>query len=226
MQKQRSQLSIFIKRFCVLAALPMLMGTVASLAAETPKRILFFGDSLTAGYGVDPDLAYPALIQKIINTDGLNAKVVVGAVSGDTSAGGMRRIDWMLRQPVDIFILALGANDGLRGVATTATLSNLQAIIDQVQAKYPDAAVIIAGMRLPPSLGQKYTDAFAALYPQLAKQNQVALIPFLLEGVGGIVELNLPDRIHPNSAGHEILADTVWLSLQPILRQSQANPSD
>jgi len=194
-----------------------------SLAAEASKRVLFFGDSLTAGYGIDPDLAYPALIQEKIDAANYNAQVVVGAVSGDTSAGGLRRIDWMLRKPVDIFVLALGANDGLRGVDTKATESNLQKTIDKVRAKYPDAAIIIAGMRLPPSLGQQYTKAFAAIYPRLAEQNKAELIPFLLEGVGGMIEFNLADRIHPNPAGHKILAENVWDSLQPLLRLHSDN---
>lgn len=180
-------------------------------------NILFFGDSLTAGYGLDPSQAYPALIQEKIDAEGLSAKVQVGAVSGDTSAGGLRRIDWMLRQPVDLFVLALGANDGLRGVDLEDTKRNLQAILDRVAEKYPKAKLVVAGMRLPPSLGAEYADQFALLYPELADANQAALIPFLLEGVGGVVELNFPDRIHPNAKGHQKLAETVWAVLKPIL---------
>lgn len=214
---QRFQLVVFFKRFGTIIALLGLAGFTAPLSAENEQRILFFGDSLTAGLGIDPDLAYPALVQEKIDAAGLNAKVVVGAVSGDTSAGGLRRIDWMLRQPIDIFVLALGANDGLRGVDTAVTESNLQAIIDKVQARYPEAEIIIAGMRLPPSLGKDYTEAFAALYPRLAAHNEATLIPFLLEGVGGRMELNLPDRIHPNPAGHKILAENVWSVLKSLL---------
>lgn len=215
MSQLRPQFSRFFNRFATIAGLLILIGSSNSLASDTPQRILFFGDSLTAGYGIAPEQAYPALIQEKIDQLGLNAQVVVGAVSGDTSAGGLRRIDWMLRQPVDIFILALGANDGLRGVDTTATETNLQAIMDKVWAKYPEAKIILAGMRLPPSLGQAYTEKFAAIYPSLAQQNQAELIPFLLEGVGGVVELNLADRIHQNSAGHQVVAETVWQHLKP-----------
>lgn len=199
-----------------------LMVALLQLAAgaahpQEPTRILFFGDSLTAGYGLDPGRAYPALIRKKIEARELPAQVTVGAVSGDTSAGGLRRIDWMLRQPVDLFVLALGANDGLRGVDPVDTKKNLQAIIDKVRARYPDAAIVIAGMRLPPSLGQTHSENFAALYPELAEANEATLIPFLLEGVGGRLEFNLADRIHPNAAGHAILAETVWRHLEPLL---------
>jgi acyl-CoA thioesterase-1 len=217
MQMQRPQIALFFKRLCVFGALLLLMGMAGSLTADAPKRILFFGDSLTAGYGIDPDLAYPALIQSKIDASELHAQVVVGAVSGDTSAGGLRRIDWMLRQPVDIFVLALGANDGLRGVDPTATEKNLQAIIDQVRAKYPQAQIVIAGMRLPPSMGKEYAMAFEAIFPRLADGNHTDLVPFLLQGVGGIIELNLTDRIHPNPAGHKIVAENVWQQLEPLL---------
>jgi len=185
-------------------------------------RILFFGDSLTAGYGLDPGQAYPALIQEKIDAAGLPAEVRVGAVSGDTSAGGLRRIDWMLRRPVDLFILALGANDGLRGVSISDTEKNLQGIIDRVRARYPEARIVIAGMRLPPSMGAEYTEAFAALFPRLAAANEAALIPFLLEGVGGVKELNLPDRIHPNAKGHEKLTENVWAILEPLLEDNDS----
>ncbi|CAA6696888.1 MULTISPECIES: arylesterase [unclassified Lentimonas] len=204
-----------LARLCGL--LVVLLNLPTAHAEESPTQILFFGDSLTAGYGIDPELAYPALIQKKIDAAGIAAEVTVGAVSGDTSAGGLRRIDWMLRKPVDIFVLALGANDGLRGTNTEATAKNLQAIIDKVKARAPQATIVVAGMRLPPSLGTDYTDAFAAIYPALAEANDAALIPFLLEGVGGEIELNLADRIHPNAAGHEIVSETVWRVLSPIL---------
>jgi acyl-CoA thioesterase-1 len=191
-------------------------------ASASPERVLFFGDSLTAGYGLDPALAYPALIQGKIDAAGLEATVVVGAVSGDTSAGGLRRIDWMLRQPVDVFVLALGANDGLRGVDPSVTEENLQGILDRVVSKYPEVRLVIAGMRLPPSMGLSHVEEFEAVYPRLAAKNDAALIPDLLRGVGGVVEFNLPDRIHPNAKGQRVLADTVWSVLQPILDSSGA----
>lgn len=192
-------------------------GQLNAQARPEPIRVLFFGDSLTAGYGLDPGQAYPALVQEKIDGAGLRARVQVGAVSGDTSAGGLRRIDWMLRQPVDVFVLALGANDGLRGVDPAATGENLAKILERVQAKYPDAALVVAGMRLPPSLGESHVEAFEAIYPDLAKTHDATLIPDLLKGVGGVVALNLPDRIHPNAKGHKILADTVWAGIEPIL---------
>lgn len=198
-----------------LFAASLFLATQSAALAE--PRILFFGDSLTAGYGLDPSQAYPALIQERLDEVVPGAKVVVGAVSGDTSAGGLRRINWMLRQPVDVFVLALGANDGLRGSELSTVYSNLGAIIDRVRSKYPDANIVVAGMRLPPSLGQDYTDRFAELYPKLAEEKDAHLIPFLLEGVGGVVELNLPDRIHPNAEGQAVLADNVWAILEPIL---------
>lgn len=213
-----SQFCYFFKLYRTLA-LGLLLISVLPLSGQPSdaQRILFFGDSLTAGYGIDPARAYPALIQQQLEAAGSHAEVVVGAVSGDTSAGGLRRINWMLRQPVDIFVLALGANDGLRGIDPANTEQNLQAIIDRVQAKYPEADIVIAGMRMPPSLGKDYTKAFAAIFPKLAEVNDVALIPFLLEGVGGSVDLNLADRIHPNPAGHQILAATVWAALQSLV---------
>mgnify|MGYP001062685772 CR=1 FL=1 len=204
-----------LARLCGL--LVVFLNLPTAHAEESPTQILFFGDSLTAGYGIDPDLAYPALIRKKIDAAGIDAEVTIGAVSGDTSAGGLRRIDWMLRKPVDIFVLALGANDGLRGTGTETTAKNLQAIIDKVKARNPEATIVIAGMRLPPSLGKDYTDAFAAIYPALAAANNAVLIPFLLEGVGGHIEFNLADRIHPNAQGHEIVSETVWRVLRPTL---------
>lgn len=209
--------------FC-FGVLGALSASAQTMPASEPTRILFFGDSLTAGHGIDPSLAYPAHIQSKIDGTGINAKVNVGAVSGDTSAGGLRRVDWMLRQPVDIFVLALGANDGLRGVDPASTKDNLQKILDRVKAKYPEARLVIAGMRLPPSMGAEYTDAFAKIYPQLAKLNEAALVPFLLEDVGGVVELNLPDRIHPNAKGHAVVAENVWSVLGPLLEPAETAP--
>ena len=204
-----------LAQFCCLLSACFTLPTAN--AEEPATQILFFGDSLTAGYGIAPELAYPALIQKKIDAAGIAAEVTVGAVSGDTSAGGLRRIGWMLRKPVDIFVLALGANDGLRGTDTKASAKNLQATIDKVKARYPEVTIVIAGMRLPPSLGKDYTDAFAAIYPALAEANDATLIPFLLEGVGGRIDLNLADRIHPNAQGHAILSETVWQVLRPTL---------
>jgi len=187
------------------------------LSAQEPKVILFLGNSLSAGFGVDPSQAFPALIQKKIEEKKLNYKVINAGLSGETSAGGLRRIDWLLKQKVDVLVLELGGNDGLRGISTQTMQSNLQAIIDRAKAKYPDIKIVIAGMQAPPNLGAEYTSAFKAVFPELAKKNRAALIPFLLEGVGGNPKLNLPDGIHPTAEGHKIIAETVWKTLEPIL---------
>lgn len=185
---------------------------------QEPKTVLFFGDSLTAGYGIDPGQAYPALIEHKLVGENLPWKVSVGAVSGDTSAGGLRRIAWALRQSVDIFVLALGSNDGLRGIPLESTEANLQAIIDKVKAKNPGAQIVIAGMLMPPNLGPEYTRQFEQLYPRLAKTNNAVLIPFLLKDVAGHPALNLPDGIHPTPEGHAIMAETVWEKIGPLVK--------
>lgn len=191
-------------------------------AQDQPRRILFFGDSITAGYGIAEDQAYPALIQQKIDSLNWNYNVINGGLSGETSAGGLRRIDWMLRQPVSVFVLELGGNDGLRGIDLDVTKKNLQKIIDKVEAQYPDAAIVLAGMQVPPNLGQQYTQKFKEMYPELAKANDAALIPFLLKGVGGDPALNQPDGIHPTARGHKIVAQNVWKVLKPILQKQRA----
>ncbi len=187
-------------------------------SAET-RTLVFFGDSLTAGYGLaDPAAeAYPALIQEKISAAKLEWRVVNAGLSGETTAGGVRRIDWILRQPVDLFVLALGANDGLRGTDPAATRANLQQIIDRVRAKYPKAKLVLAGMQMPPTLGADFSRTFGKIYPELAAKNDATLIPFLLEGVGGRPDVNQADAIHPTAAGATIVAETVWKTLQPLL---------
>lgn len=186
-------------------------------AATEQKNILFFGTSLTAGYGLDPTEAYPALIQNRIDSLQLPYKVINGGLSGETSAGGKGRIDWLLKQRVDIFVLELGANDGLRGLPVSQTVKNLQAIIDRVKAKYPDAKMVLAGMQVPPNMGAKYAADFKNMFPDLAKKNQMALIPFLLDKVGGVPKLNQDDGIHPTAEGDKILAENVWVVLKDLL---------
>ncbi|PWJ58835.1 acyl-CoA thioesterase-1 [Dyadobacter jejuensis] len=182
------------------------------------KNIVFFGNSLTAGYGLDDSsLAFAGLIQKRLDSLGYAYRVINAGVSGETTAGGNSRIDWLLKQPVDIFVLELGGNDGLRGISLADTRSNLQQILDKVKAKYPEAELVLAGMQIPPNIGLAYTKEFKQLYIELAKENDIAFIPFLLEGVGGEPSLNLPDGIHPNEEGHRIVANTVWATLQPLL---------
>ena len=193
--------------------------TKDSIVATTEvKTIIFFGNSLTAGYGVDPTQAFPALIQQKIDSLRLPYKVVNAGVSGETSAGGNARIDWILKQPLDIFVLELGANDGLRGIPLSETKKNLQSIIDKVRAKNPAATIIIAGMLMPPNMGEQYTTQFRTIYPDLAKENKLSLIPFLLKGVGGESQLNQQDGIHPTAEGHKIVAGNVWEILQGTLR--------
>ena len=193
-------------------------GAIGVGAAEL-KTILFFGDSLTAGLGLeDPSTqAFPALIQKKLDAAGLPWRAVNAGLSGETSAGGLCWVDWILRQHVEVFVLELGGNDGLRGLPPETTRANLQAIIDRVRAKYPAAKIVLAGIAAPPNMGADFTRAFAAIFPELAEKNDVSLIPFLLEGVGGRPELNQPDGIHPNVQGHAIVAETVWKVLKPLL---------
>jgi acyl-CoA thioesterase-1 len=179
--------------------------------------ILFLGDSLTAGLGVQESQAYPALIQEKIRASHLPFDVINAGLSGETSAGGLSRLDWILQKPIDVLVLALGANDGLRGLPVVQTEKNLQAIIDKVIAKIPHVKIVIAGMRMPPNLGEDYAAKFAAVFPELAARNHAALIPFLLDGVGGHVDLNQPDHIHPTAAGHKIVAENVWKILKPLL---------
>jgi acyl-CoA thioesterase-1 len=188
-----------------------------SRSTDSVKTIVFFGNSLTAGYGLDPSQAFPALIQQKIDSQNLSYKVVNAGVSGETSSGGNSRIDWILEQRLDVFVLELGANDGLRGIPVSETKTNLQSIIDKVKARYPEAEIIIAGMQMPPNLGQQYTAEFRDIFPELAKKNNCRLIPFILEGVGGEAKFNQQDGIHPTEEGHQIVAENVWEELRPIL---------
>jgi acyl-CoA thioesterase I len=187
-------------------------------AAPTPRVVLFLGDSITAGYGLDSFEAYPEIIQKKIDTKGWNFKVVNAGQSGDTSAGGLSRLDWVLKNKVDVLVLELGGNDGLRGLPVAEMKKNLQAIIDRTKQRYPGVKIVVAGMKLPPNMGRDYGRQFEAVFPDLAKRNNAPLVPFVLEGVGGTRELNLADGIHPTAKGHEIVANNVWKVLEPVLR--------
>jgi len=187
-------------------------------AVEVKKKmIVFFGNSLTAGYGLSPSQAFPAVIQKKIDSLGLPYQVINAGVSGETSSGGKTRIDWILKQPVDIFVLELGANDGLRGIPLSATRKNLQDIVDKVIAKNPNTKLLFAGMQIPPNMGQTYTTEFRNIYTELAEKNKMILVPFLLEGVGGEPKFNQEDGIHPTAEGHRIVAENLWRSLQKML---------
>lgn len=185
--------------------------------AQESKTILIFGDSITAGYSLEMEQAFPALLQQKIDSLDLNYKVVNAGLSGETSAGGLRRVDWILRQNVDIFVLELGGNDGLRGIDPQNTKENLQGIIDKVDQKYPNAEIILTGMEAPPNLGDIYTTEFREVYRKLAESNDVIFMPFILEDVAGDPDLNLPDGIHPTSEGHKVIADNLWDVLEPLL---------
>lgn len=183
------------------------------------KTVVFLGDSLTAGLGVQQTEAFPALIAEKIRAAGLPFEVQNAGLSGDTSAGALRRTDWLLQRSIDVLVIALGGNDGLRGQPIKSLKDNLQAIIDKAKAKNPTVKIVIAGMQIPPNLGSEYAASFQGVYAELARENKAALIPFLLEGVGGQRELNQPDLIHPTAAGHRVMADLVWRTLEPILRE-------
>jgi acyl-CoA thioesterase-1 len=185
--------------------------------SSTTKTIMFFGDSLTAGYGLSPEEAFPNLLEKKLKENGKDCKVINAGLSGETTAGGLSRIDWVLRQPIDVFVLELGGNDGLRGLPLEQTKSNLQAIIDKVKAKNPNVKIVVAGMMVPPNMGDDYSTAFRKVFPEIAKKNNATLIPFLLEGVAGNEKLNLPDGIHPNPEGHKIVANNLLKVIGPLL---------
>ena len=181
------------------------------------KRIIFFGNSLTAGYGLSDQEAFTTQIQLIMDSLDLPYQAINAGLSGETTAGGERRIDWVLKQQMDIFFLELGGNDMLRGTDVQTTENNLRSIITKVRIKHPNIPIILAGMMAPPNLGKEYTDAFASIYPTLSKEFNLTLIPFFLEGVAGIDSLNQSDGIHPTAQGQKIVAQTVWQALYPLL---------
>ena len=177
----------------------------------TPKKtILFFGNSLTAGYGIDPEESFAGRTQSRLDSLKKEYRVINGGLSGETTAGGLSRLDWFLEEEPYLFVLELGGNDGLRGIALTETKKNLLAIVDKVRTKYPNTKIILAGMQIPPNMGQEYTEEFKAIYPAVAKEKNIELIPFLLEGVAGDPDLNLPDGIHPTAEGHRLVMETLW----------------
>lgn len=200
--------------------------------AETPTpvdtaaapTILMLGTSLTAGLGLQPEDAYPALIQERIDSAGLRFRVVNAGVSGETSAGALRRLDWLIRQEFDVLLLETGANDMLRGMDLDTTRANLQAMVERVRSERPHTEIVLAGMLAPPNLGSAYADRFARLYMGLAEENDLVLIPFLLDGVGGEPEMNQSDGIHPNEDGAARVAANVWEILEPVLRERAASP--
>ncbi len=218
----------FFLFFCVIACRDTSQKTTEvsdSIQSEEPavvnesaeKVILFFGDSLTAGYGLELEEAFPALIQNRLDSLDLKYTVINSGLSGETTSGGRNRLDWVLNQDVDVFVLELGANDGLRGIPLAETRKNLQAMVDLVKAKNSQTEIILAGMQIPPNMGPAYTSEFRKIFPELAEKNKIALIPFLLEDVAGIPELNLEDGIHPNTEGHQIVTENIWSVLRTVV---------
>jgi acyl-CoA thioesterase-1 len=197
--------------------LVMLVGTVAGAADSKRSTIVIVGDSIAAGHGVDPAEAFPGLLQERINEKKLAYEVVNAGVSGDTTASGVRRMPWLLRRQMDVLVLELGGNDGLRGITPKETRANLAKIIDLAREKNPGVQIIVAGMQMPQNMGEDYQREYREVFPAVAREKQAKLIPFLLEGVGGKADLNLPDRIHPNPQGHKVVADTVWKVLEPLV---------
>lgn len=190
----------------------------ASTDAASRRTIMFMGTSLTAGYGLeDPDSAYPSLLQRRIDSLGLSYDVVNAGVSGETSAGALRRLAWTMKRRVDVFVLETGANDGLRGLSVDSLRANVQAIIDSVRRSQPGAHIVLVGMEAPPNLGARYAARFREVYPELARKNHLALVPFLLAGVAGVDSLNQGDGIHPNVVGERLVADNVWRVLARLL---------
>lgn len=205
------------KKVVKVAVLCWLLIAFNTLWVFGQKNILMFGDSITAGYGLSEEQAYPALIQDKIDSLGLDHNVINAGLSGETTAGGARRVDWILQQEVDIFLLGLGGNDGLRGIDPSNTKKNLITIIEKVREKDSEIDVILAGMEAPPNLGQQYTSEFRSVFSEVASEKKVTFMPFLLEDVAGIDELNQPDGIHPTAEGQQIIANHIWTYLEPML---------
>ena len=195
---------------------------ITNAPAEKRGRIVVLGDSITAGYGLDPAQAYPALLQAKINAAGLPYDVVNAGVSGDTTSGGLRRIEWALSRPTDVLIVALGGNDGLRGVPPRETAANLLQLIQKARVKMPGMAVLLAGMQMPANMGRTFVEQYRALFPRVANEAGATLIPFLLDGVGGVAVMNQPDLIHPTAAGQKRIAENVWSALQKVLSERSA----
>jgi len=213
----------------VFATLALARGADGQTPSKAPANgpaqplpvVLFVGTSLTAGYGLPSDEAFPALVQQRIDAEGMGYRVVNAGVSGDTSAGGLRRIDWLLRLPIAVLVLELGANDMLRGLDVDALRTNLEEILRRTRAAFPEARTVVVGMRAAPNLGAAYGEAFEAVFPAVARAQDAVLVPFLLEGVAGDATLNQADGIHPTAEGHRRIAKTVWRVLVPVLHEAR-----
>jgi acyl-CoA thioesterase-1 len=186
----------------------------------TTRNILFFGNSITAAYGIDPDAGFVAIVQKKIDEDGLKYRCINAGNSGETTTGGLARLDWLLKKPISMLVLELGGNDALRGIDPDLSRKNLLEIISTYQRINSGGKVLLLGMKAPPSMGLEYTEKFDAIYKEIAAKSGCALLPFILEGVAGDPQLNLPDGLHPNEEGQKILADNVWAALRPLLESS------
>lgn len=209
----------------VIASLGVVVGRAfAEDVAIAKRRLVVLGDSLAAGYGVDRGEGWPERVGARIQKAGLPFDVVNAGVSGDTTAGGLRRLDWVLRKPVDVLVIELGGNDGLRGIAPAATKSNLVSMVRRTKARWPSATVVVAGMQMPPSMGADHAELFRKVFPEVAREEKTELIPHLLEGVGGVPDLNQEDLIHPTPAGHDLVASNAWVTLEPVLRRVHAKP--
>jgi len=196
-----------------------LQGVEPASSTNAPRRLVVLGESLAAGYGVRAGESWPDRLQTRIQKAGLPFTVVNAGVSGDTTAGGLRRIDWVIRQPVDVLVLELGGNDGLRGIPPASTRTNIVGIVHKTRAKWPSATIVLAGMQMPPSMGREFAESFRKVFPEVASTERLHLIPHILEGVGGVPELNQPDLIHPTPTGHDLLASNAWTTVEPLLRQ-------
>jgi acyl-CoA thioesterase-1 len=216
-----TSMKVVICIFSLFLNTVMVRASQVTATGSSERVVLCLGDSLTAGYGLDASQAYPALLQKKIDALGWGFKVVNAGLSGETTAGGLRRLDWLLKRKIEVMVLALGANDALRGVPPEATEKNLDAILARTRNRYPEVRFVLAGMVTPPNWGREYFNQFRALFPKLAKKHQAQLIPFLLEGVGGRAELNFPDGIHPTAEGYKTVAENVWRALKPVLNAMQ-----
>jgi acyl-CoA thioesterase-1 len=216
MVSRRNLLSLMFL-YAGLLGLPEVSRAQTGPVTGRKRRLVILGDSITAGFGLERSQAYPAVLQRRLDSAGWNFEVVGAGVSGDTSAGGLRRVAWALGAGAEVFMVALGGNDGLRGLPPAETEANLKGILDAVKAKCPMAVCIVAGMQMPPNLGADYVRAFNAVFPRVAAERQALLVPFLLEGVGGVEKLNQPDLIHPTAEGQLLVAENVWKVLEPAL---------
>ena len=215
-----TNLSLAVPAVFVAASMLMISNSVA-FASSDPMTIVFLGDSLSAGFGLDESEAYPALVRSRLEAEGIATKVVNAGVSGDTTAGGLRRIDWILRAPCHMIVVALGGNDGLRGVSPAASEENLRGIVRKIKGKSPATIIVIAGMKVPPNMGAEYAAAFEGIFAKVAETEKLPLIPFLLEGVAGERALNQADGIHPTAEGQKIIAATVTDAILPLVRTLQ-----